>query len=90
MPWSAQWDEDFLDAFRRLAHLRRTRPALQRGGIRWVHVDAETIAFLRETRVERLLCVASRASIDGIPAGPFDELEPLYESAQFQIWKVVH
>ena len=56
------WDESFLGAFRELIHLRRTLPALARGGIRWVHVDADTIAFVRESRDERLLCVASRAA----------------------------
>jgi alpha-glucosidase len=87
MPWGEPWDEEFLGAFRELVHLRRTRPALQRGGIRWVHVEAETIAFLRETRDERLLCVASRAPIDDVP-GAFAQLDPLYDSPQFQIWKI--
>jgi alpha-glucosidase len=88
MPWGDAWDEDFLGAFRELVRLRRTLAPLARGGIRWVHVDADTIAFLRETHDERLLCVASRAHIDDVP-GPFSELEPLYDSPQFQIWKVV-
>ena len=87
MPWGDEWDDGFLDAFRALVRLRRTRPALARGGIRWVHVDADTIAFVRETRDEHLLCVASRVPIDEVP-GPFTELEPLYESPQFQIWRI--
>ena len=87
MPWGEPWDEEFLGAFRDLVHLRRTLPALARGGIRWVHVDADTIAFLRETRDERLLCVASRLPIAEVP-GPFSSLDPLYDSPQFQIWKV--
>jgi alpha-glucosidase len=87
MPWSEPWDEAFLDAFRELTHLRRTSPPLQRGGIRWVHVDDDTIAFLRETRDERLLCVASRTPIDEVP-GPFTQLDPLYDSPQFQIWRI--
>jgi len=88
MPWGAPWDEEFLDAFRRLVALRRARPALARGGIRWVQVEADVIAFLRETRDERLLCVASRVPIEGPPTG-FPSLEPLYDSSQFRIWKVV-
>jgi alpha-glucosidase len=88
MPWGEPWDEEFLGAFRELIRLRRTLPALARGGIRWVSVERDTIAFLRETRDERLLCVASRAPIETVP-GPFTELEPLYDSPQFQIWKVV-
>jgi alpha-glucosidase len=87
MPWGEPPDEGFLDAFRELVRLRRTRPALARGGIRWVHVDTDTIAFVRETRDEHLLCIASRTPIDDIP-GPFTDLEPLYESPQFQIWRI--
>jgi len=88
MPWGKPWDEEFLGAFRRLVRLRRTLPALARGGIRWVHIDDDVLAFLRETREERLLCVASRVTLDEVP-GPFTRLEPLYDSPQFQIWKVV-
>ena len=44
--------------------------------------------LLRETRDEQLLCVASRAPIDGVP-GPFTSLDPLYDSPQFQIWRVL-
>jgi alpha-glucosidase len=87
MPWGEPWDEGFLAAFRELVHLRRTLPALAHGGIRWVHVDDDTLAFVRETRDERLLCVASRLPIDEVP-GPFTQLEPLYESTQFQIWRI--
>jgi glycosidase len=87
MPWGEPSDEAFFDAFRDLIHLRRTEPALARGGIRFVRVERDTIAFLRETHDERLLCVASRLPIDEVP-GPFTALEPLYESAQFQIWRI--
>ncbi|MGZ4339070.1 MAG: glycoside hydrolase family 13 protein [Gaiellaceae bacterium] len=87
MPWGDDWDEEFLDAFRELVRLRRTRPALARGGIRWVHVDPDTLAFLRETRDEQLLCIASRTPIDELP-GPFTTLDPLYDSPQFQIWRI--
>ncbi len=87
MPWGEPRDESFFDAFRELVHLRRTLAPLARGGIRWVHVDADTIGFLRETRDEQLLCVASRVPIDHVP-GPFTELEPLYDSPQFQIWRI--
>jgi alpha-glucosidase len=87
MPWGAPTDEEFFDSFRELVRLRRTLAPLARGGIRWVHVDADTIAFVRETRDERLLCVASRVPIDHVP-GAFTELEPLYDSPQFQIWRI--
>jgi alpha-glucosidase len=87
MPWGEPRDESFFDSFRELVRLRRTLAPLARGSVRWVHVDADTIAFLRETHDERLLCVASRVPIDTVP-GPFTELEPLYDSPQFQIWRI--
>jgi alpha-glucosidase len=63
MPWRRPetWDVDLLDAYRRLIALRRTRPALARGGIRYAHVSADAIAYLRESRDETLLCLAARA-----------------------------
>jgi alpha-glucosidase len=87
MPWGRIADDDFLERVRALVHLRRTRPALARGGIRWLHVGDETIAFLRETREERLLCIASRLTLDTDPPW-FGALDPLYDSPQFQIWRI--
>jgi alpha-glucosidase len=87
MPWGRMPDDDFVERVRALVHLRRARPALARGGIRWVQVGDETIAFLRETRDERLLCLASRQPLDEPPPW-FDSPEPLYDSPQFQIWRI--
>lgn len=63
MPWTHRetWDTELLEAYRRLVALRRTSPALARGGIRYVHVSADAIAYLRETRDETVLCLAARA-----------------------------
>jgi alpha-glucosidase len=62
MPWGHPefWDGELLDEYRRLITLRRSSPALTRGGIRYAFVDDDVIAYLRETRGERLLCLASR------------------------------
>jgi alpha-glucosidase len=62
MPWGHPefWDSELLDEYRRLITLRRSSPALTRGGIRYAFVDDDVIAYLRETRGERLLCLASR------------------------------
>ena len=62
MPWARQdeWDTGLLDEYRRLIALRRSSPALARGGIRFAFVDDDVIAYLRETSGERLLCLASR------------------------------
>jgi alpha-glucosidase len=87
MPWGRIHEDAFLARVRALVHLRRTLAPLARGGIRWAHVDADTIAYLRETADERLLCVASREPIDELPV-QFPSLEALYDSPQFQIWRI--
>ncbi|WP_420628276.1 alpha-amylase family glycosyl hydrolase [Candidatus Leptofilum sp.] len=51
MPWQPEdWDEELLTFYRRLVHLRRTLPALQRGSRTRLHVDAatQTYAYARE------------------------------------------
>jgi alpha-glucosidase len=100
MPWAAEssWDRAFLDEVRALAALRRSSESLARGGLRFAHVSADAIAFLRETRDERLLCLAARAPHDPIVT-PFTTLETLYgEDARegtlpaggpaFHIWRI--
>ena len=46
--------------------MRRSSSALARGGIRYAHVSADAIAYLREARDERLLCLAVRATTDDV------------------------
>ena len=100
MPWGdpGEWDEALLDGYRRLAALRRSTRALARGSIRYVHVGDDAIAYLRETRTDRLLCLASRAPHDPIVV-PFPELETLHgEDAHegvlpasgpaFHVWRI--
>jgi len=79
MPWGRpeSWDQTLLAEYRALAALRRSNDALARGGLRYVHVADDAIADLRETRTERLLCLAARASHDPITV-PFTDLETLY------------
>jgi alpha-glucosidase len=68
MPWDHpdRWDRELLGAYRTLIGLRRSLPALARGGIRFAHVGADSIAYLRETRAQRLLCLAVRAATDDV------------------------
>ena len=63
MPWSRPetWDRELLERYRELIDLRRRSRALARGGIRYAHVSADAIAYLRESRDEALLCLAARA-----------------------------
>ena len=68
MPWEhpETWDTELLEAYRELIALRRGSDALARGGIRYAHVGADAIAYLRETAGERLLCLAARASHEAV------------------------
>jgi alpha-glucosidase len=100
IPWnqSESWDTTLLGAITHLAKLRRSSDALARGGIRYLHVSDDAIAYLRETRSERLLCLAARAAHDPI-ATPFADLETLYggdardgvlpaDGPAFHIWRI--
>jgi alpha-glucosidase len=79
MPWvhEQRWDHALLAAYTKLIALRRSSEALSRGGLRFVHVSDDAIAYARETKSERLLCLAARASHEPI-AVPFRALETLY------------
>ncbi len=79
MPWDRidTWDGPLFEEYRVLVALRRSSDALARGGIRYVHVSPDAIAYLRESRSERLLCLAARAPHEPI-AAPFAGLETLY------------
>ena len=63
MPWSRRetWDHEAFEGYRKLIELRRGSRALARGGIRYAHVSADAIAYLRESPDETLLCLAARA-----------------------------
>ncbi len=100
MPWGSEetWDQAFLSEVRALATLRRSSDALARGGVRYVHVSDDAIAFLRETRSEQLLVLASRAPHEPITT-PFRTLETLYgedasagalpsDGPAFHIWRI--
>jgi alpha-glucosidase len=87
MPWDRpeRWDTELLEEYRRLISLRRSSPALARGGIRYAFVDEAVIAYLRETRDERLLCLASRDEHEPVrlPLSALEarDLEPRYGAA---------
>jgi alpha-glucosidase len=76
MPWDRPeaWDTALLEEYRRLIALRRAHESLARGGIRYAHVGDDAFAYLRESRGERLLCLAARADHTPIRL-PLDLLE---------------
>ncbi len=100
MPWDRMdtWDGALFEGYRSLVALRRSSDALARGGIRYLHVSDDAIAYLRESRSERLLCLAARAPHDPIVA-PFAQLETLYgedatdgvlpsHGPAFHVWRI--
>jgi len=68
------WDPHEWNADRRVFHqalmkLRRTSPALRRGGYQLLYASGDTLAFQRESNEERLIVVARRSN-DGLVALP--------------------
>jgi alpha-glucosidase len=74
MPWHrpGEWDRTTLTAYADLARVRRAHVALRRGGLRWAHVEDDTLAFVREHPDGSVLVVARRAAGPGfaLPVEP--------------------
>lgn len=68
MPWDRPGaaDAETLSTYRALAALRRSSPALRAGGLRWVAVDDDAIAYVRECASERVLVLLARAPWSGV------------------------
>ncbi|KQZ84987.1 alpha-glycosidase [Microbacterium sp. Root166] len=67
IPWGSESEPEVasrLALYRELIALRRAHPALRTGGFRWVHVDDETVAFVRESADESVLVLATRGDAD--------------------------
>lgn len=61
MPWdTATWDTSTLDAYRQLLAVRANSPALQRGGLRFVHADNDSVTLLRECADEAVVVHIAR------------------------------
>ena len=71
MPWQDRehWDTATLDVYATLARLRHDHVALRRGGLRWVRIGADDIAFVREHPDESVLVTVARTDVD-VPALP--------------------
>lgn len=64
MPWAhpERWDHRRLANTQALFQARAHSVALQKGGLRWLHVGADALTFLRETPQESILVHAARAT----------------------------
>jgi len=54
------WDLDFLNSVKKLVKLRKESDALINGGLRWVAVEKDYLAYLRESKSEAVLVFISR------------------------------
>lgn len=73
-PWDRDvWDTPTWEAYRAWVHARTGSVALRRGGLRWVHVGADSLTFLREHPDERVLVHVVRAAVEPL-ALPLDLL----------------
>ncbi len=72
MPWDRIDEPDVRERralYRELIAIRRTHPALTEGGLRWLHVDEDSFAFVRETAAEAVVVFAGRSAADvALPA----------------------
>jgi len=57
------WDLDFYNSTKTLIQLRRESHALIHGGLRWVVVEKDFLAYLRESKNETLLIFISRSPV---------------------------
>lgn len=62
MPWDKPdtWDHDFFNEVRALISIRKSSDAIARGGLRYIAVEKEYFAFLREGIKEKVLVVIFR------------------------------
>ncbi|WP_213815576.1 glycoside hydrolase family 13 protein [Glaciihabitans sp. dw_435] len=65
MPWDNVDDaRETIDLYATLIHLRTGHPALNGGGIRWLHAGDDVVVFVRESVDESVLVVAARSGFD--------------------------
>src|SRR5260221_1521013 len=70
MTWKArEWNSGRRRFYRQCIPLRRSSPALRRGGFQILYAAGETLAFMRQAPAEPLIVVARRAA-DGLEALP--------------------
>lgn len=59
----ANWDLEFFNSIRHLVKIRRKHDAFANGGLRWVGVEDNYLAFLRESKKESILFFISRGPV---------------------------
>ncbi len=57
-----KWNNQLFEEFRKLILIRKSSDALCNGGIRWIQVGPNAVAFLRESAKESVLVFAARSA----------------------------
>lgn len=62
IPWNGErkTDPSIIHSYTRLAQIRKKHRALVEGSMRWLYVSKEAMVFIRESKTESVLVVASR------------------------------
>ena len=58
------WDLEFFTEVKKLVKLRKSQDALINGGLRWISVEDDYVAYLRESKKQTLLVLVSRGPIN--------------------------
>lgn len=62
-PWDERvWDQSLLAHTQRMIELRATRPALQRGSMRWIAADDDSMTYVRESDDDAVLVRLARSA----------------------------
>ncbi|PJJ55786.1 glycoside hydrolase family 13 protein [Compostimonas suwonensis] len=71
LPWAdVAASASTIELYSRTIAVRRSHPALNGGGIRWLHASDDVLVFVRESAEESVLVVAARAAFSVVlPAG---------------------
>ena len=62
IPWNGErkTDPTMIETYARLAQIRKKHRALVEGSMRWLYVSQEAMVFIRESKTESVLVIASR------------------------------
>ena len=62
MPWNGERETDphMIETYAKLSQIRKHHRALAEGSMRWLYSSDEAIAFVRESKTESVLVIASR------------------------------
>jgi alpha-glucosidase len=58
------WNHELLENYKRLIKIRNASHALQNGGLRWIAIEDDYVAFLRESKREAVLVFVSRKAVN--------------------------